>query len=141
MNRKEFIYKFGVGTAALTVCSCMMGCGGEDEVTGPPPPPANVDFTLDLTDPANSSLTSNGGSLYRGGILVGRVNASTFIALSQVCTHQGTTVQFQLANNRIHCPNHGSNYTLDGTVINGPAAQALRKYNTELNGNLLRVFS
>ena len=141
MDRKEFIYKFGVGTAALTVCNCMIGCSGEDDVTGPEPPPANVDFTLDLNDPANSVLNNNGGSVYRDRIIVGRVNATTFIALSQTCTHQGTTVLFELSNNRIHCPNHGSNYNLEGNVINGPATQALRKYNTTLTGNLLRIFS
>jgi cytochrome b6-f complex iron-sulfur subunit len=141
MKRKEFLYKFGVGTAALTVCNCMIGCSSEDDVTGTPPPPANVDFTLDLNDAANSALNNNGGSVYRGSLLVGRVNATIFIAVSQVCTHQGTIVQFQLSSNRIHCPNHGSNFNFDGAVINGPATQPLRKYNTELSGSLLRVFS
>lgn len=140
MKRKDFLYKLGIGTAAVAVCNCMIGCGNDEAVTGPPPP-TNVDFTLDLSEAANSALNNKGGSVYRNDILIGKVNSNLFIALSQACTHQGTTVQFQLVSNRVHCPNHGSNYNFDGAVLNGPATQSLRKYNTELSGNILRIFS
>lgn len=138
MDRKEFLIKFGKGTAAAVAFTCLGGCGESDGITSPPP--QNVDFVLDLTESANSSLNNVGGSLLRNGIIIGRISETEFTAVSQACTHQGTTVQFQLSNNRFHCPNHGSNFSLQGNVINGPAASPLKKYNTELNENLLRVF-
>jgi Rieske Fe-S protein len=49
-------------------------------------------------------------------------------------------VLFEANNNRFNCPNHGSNFNKEGVAINGPATAALRKYNTTLTGNLLRVF-
>jgi cytochrome b6-f complex iron-sulfur subunit len=99
-----------------------------------------VDFTLDLEASANSALAKDGGSLYQGNIVVARISSTNFVALSKVCTHEGTTVNFQLANNRFNCPNHGSNFSTDGTVINGPATSALKQYNTALNGTSLRIF-
>lgn len=139
MDRKEFLIKFGKGTAAAVAFTCLGGCSESEGITAPPTP-TNVDFTLDLTESANSSLNNIGGSLIRNGIVIGKVSQTEFSAVSQACTHQGTTVQFQQSNNRFHCPNHGSNFNLNGGVINGPATSPLKKFNTELNGNLLRVF-
>lgn len=139
MDRKEFLIKLGMGTTVAIAFTCLGGCGESDGINAPTPP-SNVDFIIDLSEPSNSSLNNIGGSLLRNGIIIGRISESEFTALSQACTHQGTTVQFQLNNNRFHCPNHGSNFSLQGNVINGPAASPLKKFNTELNGNLLRVF-
>jgi cytochrome b6-f complex iron-sulfur subunit len=137
MNRKEFILKAGFGTVAIACATCLGGC----EVDSVPSAPENVDFTLDLSAPANTALTNVGGSKTQSGVLIGRVSDTGFVAVGQACTHQGTTVQFQLSNNRFHCPNHGSNFALDGGVINGPASSPLRQYNTSLDRSLLRVFS
>lgn len=139
MNRKEFLFKAGVGAAVI--CSgCLWGCS-EDNPTGSDQAPQNVDFTLDLNASENAPLNNIGGSIYKDGILIAKINSTTFTALSQRCTHQGSTVQLELNNNRVHCPNHGSNFNFDGAVLNGPAASPLRKYNTSLNGTMLRVFS
>ncbi|MBI1803424.1 MAG: Rieske 2Fe-2S domain-containing protein [Ignavibacteriae bacterium] len=138
MDRKEFLSILGIGTAAIVCGTCMDGCKQEDAVVNAP---TNVDFTLDLSDPANSSLQSNGGYLYKNGVIVARTGSGAYIAVSMACTHQGTTVQYDLSNNRFHCPLHGSNFATDGTVINGPASSPLKKYNTTLSGTSLRVFS
>src|SRR5258705_7629662 len=41
------------------------------------------------------------------------------------CTHLGCTPNWFGAENRFRCPCHGSNYTLDGDVIAGPAPKPL----------------
>ncbi len=140
MDRKEFLLKMGI-TAAAVSCGCLFGCYDDPASGNVEPPPSNVDFTIDLNAPENSALNNIGGSIYKNRILIGRLDQDSFIAVSQTCTHQGFTVQFQLNNNRIHCPNHGSNYRFDGSVINGPAESPLREYNTSLEGNILRIFS
>ncbi len=137
MDRKEFLSLLGIGAAAVACSYCLQGC---QQNTGPTAP-TNVDFTLDLTAAQNSGLTAVGGYLYNNGVIVAHVQGGSYVAVSSICTHAGGTVYYDLANNRFHCPNHGSNFAVDGTVINGPAASPLMKYNTALTGNSLRVYS
>lgn len=128
----------GLGAVAVACGSCLGSCQMNN---GAPSAPTNVDFTLDLTDPANASLKTNGGYIYKNGVIVTRTDAGTYVALSSICTHAGGTVYYDAAGNRFHCPVHGSNFATDGSVINGPAGSPLMKYNTSLNGNSLRVYS
>jgi len=138
MDRKEFLLTLGKGAAIAGIAYCV-GCAanGSDVPTAP----NNVDMTLDLSQSANNALNTVGGSIVSNGIIIGRTGTSSFVAVSAACTHQGTTIQFQLNNNRFYCNNHGSTFALDGSVTNGPAARSLTKYNTSLNGNNLRIFS
>lgn len=138
MDRKQFLVTLGKGAAVATVAYCV-GCAANNAEV--PTAPTTVDMTLDLTLSANQALNTVGGSIVTNGIIIGRTSATTFTAVAAACTHQGTTVQFQLHNNRFYCPNHGSTFTLNGAVTNGPAAKALNQYNTTLNGNSLRVYS
>jgi cytochrome b6-f complex iron-sulfur subunit len=136
MDRREFLSKLGIGAAA-TCALCIGGCKPEDSgITAP----TNVDFTLDLSAPANSGLLSVGGSLVNDGVIVAHTR-SGFVAVSAACTHQGTTVYFDAGANDFVCPSHGSTFTTSGSVINGPASTPLGHYNTKLAGNSLRVYS
>lgn len=139
MDRKEFLVKAGQCTAVLVFGSCFQSCSSNSSDN--PTAPQNVDFTLDLSKPENAGLNSTGGYMYQGGIIIAKINDTTFSALSQTCTHQGATVEYLASESRFHCPRHGSNFDVNGNVINGPAASPLQKYKTSLNGNLLRVFS
>ena len=138
MDRKEFLVTLGKGAAVAGLAYCV-GCGSNSDSF--PTAPTNVDMTLDLTQSGNSALNTVGGSIVTNGIIIGRKNATSFVAVSAACTHQGTTIQFQLNNNRFYCNNHGSTFALDGSVTQGPAGQPLHVYNTTLNGNSLRVYS
>lgn len=139
MDRKEFFVSLGKGTVAVCMACYLASCGQNS--SSMPTAPTTVDFTLDLTQSNYKALNNIGQSIYKDGIVIARINATTIVAVSQYCTHQGTTIQYEPQNNRFHCSNHGSNFRTDGTVINGPAAQALVKYNTELNGETLRIYS
>lgn len=46
-------------------------------------------------------------------------------ALSPICPHLGCHVHFNAAEKTWDCPCHGSRFTTDGTVLNGPAVEAL----------------
>ncbi len=52
--------------------------------------------------------------------------AEGFRALSAVCTHLGCITRFQPDRNLIACPCHGSQFTLTGEVVAGPAPRPLR---------------
>jgi Rieske Fe-S protein len=53
-------------------------------------------------------------------IAVKRTGASTFTAISTVCTHEGTVVD--IVSNAFRCSNHGAEYDNDGRVTKQPSA-------------------
>ncbi|MBC8109698.1 MAG: Rieske (2Fe-2S) protein [Verrucomicrobia bacterium] len=149
MNRKEFLRNLGLSSASLMAVYCLgsvTSCSPESENPTPTTPGGGgsnkLDFTLDLNQTANAALKANGSFVIKDSIIIARANDGSFVALSKACTHQGTTVDFQPSNNRFNCSNHGSNFNLDGSVANGPAGTALKKYNTTFDANtqILRVF-
>jgi cytochrome b6-f complex iron-sulfur subunit len=55
-----------------------------------------------------------------------------FYALWARCTHLGCTPNWFPDQNRFRCPCHGSNYTIEGDVIAGPAPRPLWRAQIEL---------
>lgn len=150
MKRTEFIRSLGLGSGALMAVYCMgalTSCAKEDTPlpatnTNPPainPSTGKVDFTLDLSQTANKVLTTEGGYLYNDSIIIARAKFGSFVALSKMCTHEGTTVIYQKDSDDIYCPNHGSTYSLTGKVIKSPAPTALKQYQTEYNSTSLKL--
>ncbi|HVN48684.1 MAG TPA: Rieske (2Fe-2S) protein [Bacteroidota bacterium] len=138
MDRKEFLALLGTGTAVVLCSAFLKACKPLDQITSPS---TNVDFTLDLTAPANNALKNIGGYIYNDNIIIAHVNDGSYVAVSSICTHQGGTVAYQTNGNEFHCPNHGSNFATNGSVINGPANSPLVTYKTSLNGTQLRITS
>jgi cytochrome b6-f complex iron-sulfur subunit len=140
MDRKDFLSQVGVGAAAFLAPICLGGIAGCGKLSNDSTPsaPSNVDFTLDVS---SGALASNGGFLVSQGILVARTNASTFLAVSAACTHEGTSVTYNAANNNFVCPNHGAKFSSSGMVTLGPATTNLKSYNTSLTNSTLRIYS
>ncbi len=138
MDRKEFLAALGYSSGVLIFAACLGGCSKASTDTASTTAPT-VDFTLDLTQTANAALQTSGGYIYSNGVIVARTTTGTLIAVAQSCTHQGTSVQFQAANNRFYCPNHGATFSITGAVTNGPAATALKQYTVTLSGNSVRI--
>ena len=143
MERKAFFSSLGFSAGMIFLAPVMTSCSKSEDTTTTDSTPntSAVDFTLDLTSSAYSSLNSNGGSVIKNNIIIAKTSSGAFVAVSAVCTHQGSTIGFESAASRFHCPNHGSNFATDGSVINGPALTALKKYNTQLTGTNLRVYA
>lgn len=138
MDRKEFLKQLGLTSAVIFTGACLGGCSKNNST---PAAPTNVDFTLSLADSANTALNTAGGFIYKNGIIIAKTLSGSIIAVSQACTHEGGTVQFQANNNRLYCPLHGAMFQVDGTVLAGPARTPLTVYKTSLSGNNLRVYS
>jgi glycine/D-amino acid oxidase-like deaminating enzyme/nitrite reductase/ring-hydroxylating ferredoxin subunit len=56
-----------------------------------------------------------------------RDETGTLHAVSPVCTHMGCTVTWNTAETTWDCPCHGSRFTCDGEVIQGPAVKDLER--------------
>jgi cytochrome b6-f complex iron-sulfur subunit len=138
MERKEFLSLLGLSASAM-VMSCI-GCS-KNSNSGSSTPPSNVDFTLDLSQSANASLNTNGGFIYQNGIIIARTLTGAFIAVQQICTHENFSITYQASNHRFYCSGHGGTFSETGQVTGGPPPASLRKYNTSLNGNMLRIYS
>jgi len=53
------------------------------------------------------------------------------IAISLVCTHLGCTVEKNEDEQGFTCPCHGSRYSQEGVILNGPATRKLPHYRIE----------
>ena len=134
MNRKQFLSLLTMGAATAAISTSLVSCAKTSMA------PTNVDFTIDLNSSAYAPLKTNGGSIYNNGVIVARSKSGTFLAYSQYCTHAGCTVNFDGTSDFI-CYCHGSVFDSNGNVLQGPAFSALTKYNTQLTGTMLHVYS
>ena len=138
MKRNEFFSVLGVSAATVFFAPFLTACSKSSAGLGSGNP---IDFTLDLTATANVVLMNDGGSVVKNGVIVVRTSASTYVALSDTCTHQGGTLHYDSVVGRFVCPVHGANFSTSGSVLVSPATVALKKYNTTLTGTSLRVYS
>lgn len=143
MDRKQFIKTIGMGTGAIVFATCLGACSSSEKTDDPAPinpGTGKLDFTFDVTTDTN--LKNNGWTI-KSGVIIAR-SGTSYLAYQSDCTHQGNPLTYNTGNNTFPCslqgPNHGSVFNSNGERITGPASSDLKKYNTQLNGNELRVF-
>jgi Rieske Fe-S protein len=129
MDRKEFLLKttavcgFASAVALLDSCSKIN----------------SVNFTIDLSNPANAALLTNGGHVIQNGVFV-RKTANGYVALSLTCTHNGCTVVYTGGlNGAFDCPCHRGTYDINGNVTGGPPPAPLSKLMVTENANVLTI--
>jgi Rieske Fe-S protein len=64
----------------------------------------------------------------RGDVWLKRQSSNTMIAFSGACTHSGCGIDYVQAENNFTCFCHGSKFSLEGTVLNGPANLPLNQF-------------
>jgi cytochrome b6-f complex iron-sulfur subunit len=135
MERKDFV-KFIAGAAVTgSVISILDACKKDDNADTSA---GAKDFTVDLSASANAALLNPGGSLVSNSVMIIN-NNGTYVALSDICTHQRCSLTYNSSSSRLNCPCHGSAFSISGSVINGPASSSLKKYNVAQNGSVLHV--
>ncbi len=142
MKRYEFIKGMTVGgSLLLTVPVLFNSCSKDDDDPdlGPGNPGGGDGVIVDLADAKFAALGTNGGYEYAGDIIVIRISATSYIALSKICTHEQCVVTYNSSTGRLPCPCHGSLYDSNGTVLNGPATSPLKKYSVTLANNKLTI--
>jgi len=163
MKRGEFLRSLSLGTSTLMAVYCLgsltsCSTGDMDPISSTPTTPTTpgsstgvtgnaatsagaVSFTVDLTHATYAKLKTAGSFEIIGDLIVAYSTAKTYVALSKVCTHEGTTVRYRSSENDIYCNSHGSEFALTGSVDKGPAVAALKAYKAVISadGNTLTV--
>jgi Rieske Fe-S protein len=138
--RREFLSQATLAAVAAVLAGC--GGGGDGSFAPKPPnqePPAGSSGgTLTVTVASFPALANVGGiaavgTLANKPVAVVRTGASSFTALSRICTHAGCDVN--VAGSGFSCPCHGSQFDATGQATNGPAENALQRFNVAVSGN------
>jgi Rieske Fe-S protein len=96
--------------------------------------PAVANGTITIPLAMFPSLQNPGGSLVGqpmglgDTIIVARIDATTVVCTSAICTHLQCHVALNIQEGDFHCPCHDSRFQYDGAVIDGPAPSPLKSY-------------
>jgi len=135
---------------AMTAATVLVGCQTELAPAPDAPPPTMTamcgsNLCLDLNEAANAVLTMVDGTLTvrapGDDIIIVRTSSTALQAVSDICTHAGCGVRYDRVNKLLSCPCHGSQFSLTGTVLRGPATRPLKTYTIALDQstNLLTI--
>jgi Rieske Fe-S protein len=135
--RRTVIAGAGLGLAAtaLTACSTY---GKKPEATATTSAPAKTSGASGAPTPA-AVLTKTadvpvGSGVIVDGTVVTQPTAGVFKGFSTVCPHKGCDVS-KIENGTIDCPCHGSKFSLDGAVVQGPAKEPLEAKAVSVQGD------
>lgn len=106
------------------------------------PPTAPLDAESKVQAATLDELRPNSAKFFRflgrPAVLV-KLHDGTYEALSAKCTHLGCTVAFEQDKETFYCNCHGSEFSIDGKVLKGPAALPLARYVVSISGDNIYV--
>ena len=143
MNRMEFLKSLGLKGASLFAVYCaasgLSSCINEsmDPTTTTGGTTGN-ELSLDLTSATYSKLNTAGNYVIVSGIVIARVSASEFAAVTQVCSHEGQR-KVVYNSGEFYCPVHGARFSTAGKGLNSTGSRGLKTYVTSLQGTTLKV--
>ena len=124
IGRRTFLAQSAVMAAVAALAACGVSSG---DLTAPT---LSSPTTIKLSD--QPSLNNIGGvalvTISSSPFAIVRTGASTFVALSRVCPHQGSTVN--QTSSGFLCPNHGAQFYSTGSWVGGQPTSSLRSYAT-----------
>lgn len=130
--RKTVLAGAGVGLAAAAVAAC----SGNSDSSGSGSAGSSAP---ESSKPAGEALATTAEVPVGSGVIVGEVvltqpAAGDYKGFSAVCTHTGCLLN-EVADGTINCPCHGSKFSLDGAVTNGPASRPLEPVAIRVQGD------
>lgn len=142
MNRMEFLKSLGLKGASLFAVYCaaagLSSCVNESMDPTTPTGGTGNELSLDLTSATYSKLNTTGNYVIVSGIVIARVSATAFAAVTQVCSHEGQRkVVFNAGE--FYCPAHGARFDTAGKGLNSTGSRGLKTYVTSLQGTTLKV--
>jgi cytochrome b6-f complex iron-sulfur subunit len=123
IGRRTFLAQSAIIAAAAALAACSVGA----DVTAPS---LSGPTTLKVAD--YPALANVGGialvTIASSPFAVVRTGSSTFVTLSRICPHQGSTVNQN--GSGFLCPNHGAQFSATGAWIGGQSTSSLHSYAT-----------
>jgi Rieske Fe-S protein len=150
-NRRNILKVATLGLFSLVITACTKVMNGSsapapvESSTTPEPEsttasPANGAVIAQLTSLKTGegfNFTANDGT----DAILFKTKDEKVYALSRICTHEGCSVDFDFAQNKLICPCHGAEYESGaGNALSGPTQRALKKITVKIEGdNVLEV--
>ncbi len=129
LSRRDFIKRSAVGVIAGGAMlssfniQAFAGSGAAKAVFSR----SGDDLVVKLSD--NAALSKVGGNVkVNDELMLIRKSETEFLAVKTICTHKGCDVELEA--DKFVCPCHGSEFTLDGKVTQGPAKSNLKTFET-----------
>jgi cytochrome b6-f complex iron-sulfur subunit len=142
MNRMEFLKSLGLKGASLFAVYCaasgLSSCVNESMDPTNPTGVTGNELILDLNLAAYSKLNTVGNYVVVSGIVIARVSATAFAAVTQVCSHEGRR-QVVFNAGEFYCAAHGARFDTAGKGLNSTGSRGLKTYATVLDGTNLKV--
>lgn len=151
MNRREFCLGATHALTLAAITGAVSGCGGnlmgadldrEDGVRMQAFAGDIVNGTITAKPEMMAALTTPGASILvavtPAWIVVSRLTQEQFAAVSALCPHEGCTVD-RIADRTLICPCHGSAFTQEGALVQGPASQPLQGKQTLFANGVLTI--
>jgi len=142
MNRMEFLKSLGLKGASLFAVYCaasgLSSCVNESMDPTTPTGGTGNELSLDLTSATYSKLNTTGNYVIVSGIVIARVSATAFAAVTQVCSHEGRR-QVVFNAGEFYCAAHGARFDTAGKGLNSTGSRGLKTYVTTLEGTILKV--
>ncbi|WP_211116377.1 Rieske (2Fe-2S) protein [Glycomyces buryatensis] len=131
------------GLAGLGAAGALAACGtvepsssGSDPTTGTDEGDTGDDSgSGDDTALASTADVPEGGGIVVDETVLVQPSADEFLAFSALCPHQGTVVDAPNADGVIICPNHFSEFSLEGELEQGPAEAGLTEVDITVEGD------
>jgi nitrite reductase/ring-hydroxylating ferredoxin subunit len=151
-SRRAFCTHACQAAAAAAIGSVLQGCGGGGGSPSGPSIPSSTPLTVVNGTVAGAAITVSvdapsplatvgGAALVRSGagdVLTYRTAQDAFSAVTAMCTHEACTIT-GINGQTYVCPCHGSQFTVTGSVVSGPATRSLRTHSTSLAGTTLSI--
>jgi cytochrome b6-f complex iron-sulfur subunit len=122
IGRRTFIAR----STLLAAAAALAACGGADSTS----PTLNAGASINVND--YSALSNVGGiatvTVSGARLAIVRTGATSFLALSRVCPHQGGTIG--VSGNGFRCPEHGATFDSTGKWIGGERTSNMHAYTT-----------
>ena len=128
IDRREFLAKSGMTALAAALAACGL--------SNSPTAPGSLSQPVTITLSDHPSLANVDGVAFVSDtngnpLAVVRTATSTFVALSRICPHAGSTVNS--ASFGFLCPGHGAEFDFSGHWLGGQRTSSLTSYPTQYN--------
>lgn len=134
ISRKEFIIRAGAYCGGAYSIIFTAGCSASSGRIIEAVEQNNGEIIIE-----KSKLKNTGDNLilniknFHSKIILIKSGDNAFKALSLMCSHKGC--ELVAYKNFFECPCHGSEFSIDGEVLKGPASKSLVRFKTKSNNN------